>query len=100
MENFKENLAQNWVYCAQKNLFVMIIFGFYICEHNQKMKKIEKFGKSKNHRSEVPAYGKYVSRHVFFFGAVLLRARRACTDARYVSGATGQLRAGSSTRKR
>ena len=28
----------------------------------------------------------------------LLRARRACTDARYVSGATGQLRADSFTR--
>ena len=36
MENFKENLAQNWVYCAQKNLFAMLIFAFHICERSQK----------------------------------------------------------------
>ena len=27
MQNFKENLAQKWIHCAQKNLFAMIIFG-------------------------------------------------------------------------
>ena len=58
MENFKENLAQNWVYCTQKNLFAMIIFGFYICEHSQKMKKIGKFGKFEDQRFEVSTYRK------------------------------------------
>ena len=64
VENFKENLAQNWVYCAQKNLFAMLIFGFHICERNQKMKKIAKFWKSTNKRFEVSVYRKWVSRHV------------------------------------
>ena len=50
VEIFKENLAQNWVHCTQKNLFAIIIFGFHICERSQKMKKIENFGKSKNQR--------------------------------------------------
>ena len=58
MEKFKENLAQNRVYCAQKNLFAMIIFAHWVCERSQKMKKIEKFGKTKNQRFEVPSYGK------------------------------------------
>ena len=38
--------------------FAMIIFGFYICERNKKMKKIEKFGKLENQRFEVSVYRK------------------------------------------